>query len=91
MGWTRPARYGRLRDAGGRVHVPRAALRRVTGEVLVLAGDLDGNPAPALAARLAALFPHGALDVLPGGGHYPWLDDPARFAGRVERFLATGT
>ncbi|MFJ4315176.1 alpha/beta fold hydrolase [Streptomyces lavendulae] len=69
----------------------RAALRRVTGEVLVLAGDLDGNPAPALAARLAALYPHGALDVQPGGGHYPWLDDPARFAGRVERFLATGT
>ncbi|MFB0631497.1 alpha/beta fold hydrolase [Streptomyces sp. AB3(2024)] len=68
----------------------RAALRRVAGEVLVLAGGLDGHPAPALAARLAALFPHGAVDVQPGAGHFPWLDDPARFAERVERFLATG-
>lgn len=56
----------------------------------MLAGGLDGNPAPALAARLAELFPYGAVDVQPGAGRFPWLDDPARFAERVERFLATG-
>lgn len=69
----------------------RAALGRVAGEVLVLAGELDTNPGPALAARLAALFPKGVVDVQRGGGHFPWLDDAPWFAARVERFLATGT
>ncbi|MFF8266978.1 alpha/beta fold hydrolase [Streptomyces sp. NPDC016562] len=68
----------------------REGLRRVTGEVLVLAAELDGNPRPALAARLAALFPQGSLDVQAGAGHFPWLDDADWFAARVERFLATG-
>ncbi|MFE9927861.1 alpha/beta fold hydrolase [Streptomyces sp. NPDC005533] len=68
----------------------REGLRRVTGEVLVLAGELDGNPRPALAARLAALFPAGSLDVQAGAGHFPWLDDAAWFAARVERFLSAG-
>ncbi|MGW1773343.1 alpha/beta fold hydrolase [Streptomyces sp. NPDC002104] len=68
----------------------RAALGRFAGEVLVLAGELDSNPSPALAARLAELFAHGAADVQRGAGHFPWLDEPQWFAARVERFLATG-
>ncbi|MFK0049239.1 alpha/beta fold hydrolase [Streptomyces sp. NPDC090741] len=68
----------------------RAALRRVAGEVLVLAGELDNNPTAALAAELAGLFPQGVADVQPGGAHFPWLDDPKWFAARVEGFLATG-
>ncbi|MFG2874381.1 alpha/beta fold hydrolase [Streptomyces sp. NPDC048337] len=69
----------------------RAALRGVAAEVMVLAGELDGNPPPVAAARLAALFPRGASDVLPGGGHFPWLDAPARFAARVDHFLTTAS
>ncbi|MFJ8164447.1 alpha/beta fold hydrolase [Streptomyces sp. NPDC096136] len=68
----------------------RAALARFTGEVLVLAGELDGSPPPEVAAELARLFPAGVLDVQPGAAHFPWLDDGPRFAARVERFLATG-
>ncbi|MCX4776354.1 alpha/beta fold hydrolase [Streptomyces sp. NBC_01264] len=68
----------------------RAALGRLAGEVLVLAGELDSNPSPALAARLAELFAHGVVDVQSGGGHFPWLDEPRWFAARVERFLAHG-
>ncbi|MFZ3495585.1 alpha/beta fold hydrolase [Streptomyces sp. 5.8] len=68
----------------------RSALGRFTGAALVLAGELDSNPSPALAARLAQLFVRGVVDVQPGGGHFPWLDDAPWFAARVERFLATG-
>ncbi|MFI5670671.1 alpha/beta fold hydrolase [Streptomyces sp. NPDC051704] len=68
----------------------RAALLRVAGEVLVLAGELDSNPTAGLAAELAGLFPKGVADVQPGGAHFPWLDDPQWFAARVERFLDTG-
>ncbi|RPF29444.1 pimeloyl-ACP methyl ester carboxylesterase [Streptomyces sp. Ag109_G2-6] len=69
----------------------RAALGRFAGEVLVMAGELDGSPPPVLAAELAGLFPAGVLDVQPGAAHFPWLDDAPRFAARVEHFLSTGT
>ncbi|MFJ7203510.1 alpha/beta fold hydrolase [Streptomyces sp. NPDC098789] len=66
----------------------RTALQEVTADVLVLAGEFDGNPRPEPAARIAALFPHGVRDVQPGAGHFPWMDDAPWFAARVERFLA---
>ncbi|MER7498983.1 hypothetical protein AB0L05_07440 [Nonomuraea pusilla] len=30
----------------------------------------------------------GDLGGLPGAGHFPWLDDPARFSATVAAFLA---
>ncbi|GHD72207.1 alpha/beta fold hydrolase [Streptomyces goshikiensis] len=68
----------------------RAALRLFGGEALVLAGELDGYPAPGLAAELAELFVRGTAEIQTGAGHFPWLDDAEWFAARVERFLATG-
>ncbi|CAL9663112.1 Proline iminopeptidase [Streptomyces sp. enrichment culture] len=66
----------------------RAALARLTAPVLVLAGELDGGPRPALAHRAGAVFPHAECVVQPGAGHYPWLDDPEWFADRVDAFLS---
>uniref|UniRef100_UPI0033308B33 alpha/beta fold hydrolase n=1 Tax=Streptomyces sp. NPDC000983 TaxID=3154373 RepID=UPI0033308B33 len=65
----------------------RAALARLTAPVLVLAGERDGAPDPALARRTAEFFPRGELAVQPGGGHFPWLDDPAWFTRTVAAFL----
>ncbi|MFF1482506.1 alpha/beta fold hydrolase, partial [Streptomyces sp. NPDC058301] len=56
----------------------------------VLAGEYDGGPTPALASRLAALFPHGETAVLPGAGHFPWVDAPGDFARTVAAFLEPG-
>ncbi|MFF3203670.1 alpha/beta fold hydrolase [Streptomyces sp. NPDC002962] len=68
----------------------RAALADLPAPVLVLAGEVDGGPRPALARLLADALPHAEFAVQPGAGHYPWLDDPHWFAGRVGAFL-TGT
>ncbi|MFF3347166.1 alpha/beta fold hydrolase [Streptomyces sp. NPDC002779] len=65
----------------------RAALSRLPAPVLVLAGELDGAPNPALAHRTGDVFPHAEVAVQPGAGHFPWLDDPEWFAQRVGRFL----
>ncbi|MEU9733841.1 alpha/beta hydrolase [Streptomyces sp. NPDC048002] len=65
----------------------RAALARLTAPVLVLAGERDGAPDPDLARATAEVFPHGELAVQPGGGHFPWLDDPEWFTERVGAFL----
>ncbi|MCL7425638.1 alpha/beta fold hydrolase [Streptomyces sp. YS415] len=65
----------------------RAALSRLPAPVLVLAGELDGAPNPALAHRTADVFPHAEAAVQPGAGHFPWLDDPKWFARCVGGFL----
>ncbi|WP_410570234.1 alpha/beta fold hydrolase [Amycolatopsis sp. cmx-4-61] len=66
----------------------RAALGAVTAPVLVLTGDLDWIASPAVAGRFAALFTDAHVVVLPGAGHYPWLDDAPAFASAVGGFLA---
>jgi proline iminopeptidase len=68
----------------------RAALSTFTPPVLVLAGEVDVNTPPRVAAELAALFPSATLVVQPGAGHYPWLDDPAWFTSAVAVFLDGG-
>lgn len=65
----------------------REALGRLTCPVLVLAGEVDNAPRPALARRAADVFPHAELTVQPGAGHYPWLDDPEWFVRRIAAFL----
>ncbi|UUU19552.1 alpha/beta fold hydrolase [Streptomyces sp. DSM 40750] len=65
----------------------RAALAELSAPVLVYAAELDGGPTPALARRTAALFPDAQFTVQPGGGHFPWLDDPEWFVRRVTAFL----
>jgi len=42
-----------------------------------------------VAAEMAALIPAARLVVQPGGGHFPWLDDPDHFLSTVTAFLAS--
>lgn len=65
----------------------RAALVGLTAPVLLLAGEYDVGLPPKCAAEYAALFPAAGLTVQPGGGHFPWLDDPAWFSSTVAGFL----
>ena len=66
----------------------RAALAKFDAPVLLIAGELDMSiPAPVVAA-FADLFPNAGLHVQSGAGHFPWLDDPARFTATVRAFLA---
>jgi pimeloyl-ACP methyl ester carboxylesterase len=65
----------------------RAALAAFSAPVLVLAGETDPNTPPGVAAELAELFPHAELVVQPGGGHFPWMDDPERFLATTSTFL----
>ncbi|GEA87975.1 hydrolase [Cellulomonas cellasea] len=67
--------------------VTRAALASLGARVLVTAGEHDVALPPTRAAEYARLFPHGELAVQPGGGHHPWLDDPAWLARTLTAFL----
>ncbi|MFS4096379.1 alpha/beta fold hydrolase [Streptomyces sp. AF1A] len=65
----------------------RRALAALAAPVLVYAGEADGGPRPDLARRTAQAFPKAEFTVQPGAGHYPWLDDPEWFTGRIAAFL----
>ena len=65
----------------------RARLATVTAPVLLVAGEVDLNSIPGVVAELADLFPRAELVIQPDAGHYPWLDDAARFVATTGTFL----
>ena len=65
----------------------RAGLAVFTAPVLLLAGQVDLNTPPGVAADYARLFPDAELVVQPGAGHFPWLDDADRFVATITTFL----
>lgn len=87
--WERshPGTDGWLAGFAPDVAAVRAALKALDAPVLIVAGELDLMPTPAAADQLAALFAHAEVAVVPGGGHYPWLDDPATFTRTLLTFL----
>src|SRR6266545_2792333 len=81
--WTAiaPFTYGRW-DA-----VSQAHLARLRARVLLVAGEYDVALPPKCAAEYAGLFGQAELAVQPGGGHFPWLDDPEWFVQILTGFL----
>jgi pimeloyl-ACP methyl ester carboxylesterase len=62
-------------------------LAALKAPVLVVAGELDPGPTPAMAARFVEMLGNGRLVVQPNAGHFPWVDDPDAFSGTVREFL----
>jgi proline iminopeptidase len=83
-----PVRAGFYADGAFDPPTTRAALATLTGPVLIYAGELDAAAPPELLAQAAGFFRGWELSVQPGAGHFPWLDDPARFAGALRAFLS---
>ncbi|HEY8985022.1 MAG TPA: alpha/beta hydrolase [Streptomyces sp.] len=63
------------------------ALSRLHAPVLLLSGEFDGAPNPALTHHTTTLFPHAEAAIQPGSGHIPWIDDAEWFVHRVNAFL----
>lgn len=80
----------RATDAFGEPARTRAALAGMTAPVLLLGGEYDPAPTPRLLRDFTALFPNATLEIQPGAGHVPWLDDPDRFVATVAGFLRRG-
>jgi hypothetical protein len=53
----------------------------------ILSCDVRARP-PGFAYHHPAPTPGGELEVVDGGGHLVWYDDPSRIGARVARFLA---
>lgn len=63
-------------------------LGRVRARTLVVVGDRDALTGVAAGRRIADALPDAELVVLPGAGHFPWVDEPAALAAAVRPFLA---
>ena len=55
--------------------------------MLVLWGDEDPNGGAEIATELVGQVPDAELEILPGAGHAPWIDDPEHVVAAIERFL----
>jgi proline iminopeptidase len=63
-------------------------LPRIASPTLVSVGDLDPLMFEPTGELMAGLSPGIArLDVIPGAGHFPWLDAPDRYFGSIADFV----
>ena len=65
----------------------RTTLAKSKVPVRIILGELDPWPNARAGEELASLFPDAKVTVLPGAGHFPWLDDPGRYAQAVREAL----
>jgi pimeloyl-ACP methyl ester carboxylesterase len=65
----------------------RAAIARLRSPVLLVTGEYDVSLPPKCAAEYAGLFGAAEVAVQPGGGHFPWRDDPQWFVQTLTEFL----
>jgi pimeloyl-ACP methyl ester carboxylesterase len=64
--------------------------RRMSAPVRFVWGEGDPFGGPEVAREFAAAFPDATLELLPGVGHAPWMDDAGRAAHEVRAFLLAG-
>ena len=66
-----------------------AELAAIQQPVLLVFGTADPVGTVAIWRQVVDRLPRGALQLVDGAGHMPWLDDPSGVAGHINRFLAT--
>ncbi len=74
---------------GDDIDVPalRAGLAALEAPVLVVGGERDALTGVASVFRVAEAFATATAEVVPGAGHFPWVDEPAAFRAVVEPFV----
>jgi proline iminopeptidase len=65
-------------------------LAKVRLPVRFVHGEQDAMPVRATVAT-AALAPDALVEIVPDCGHFPWLEQPARFRAAVESLLGTAS
>jgi pimeloyl-ACP methyl ester carboxylesterase len=65
----------------------RADLTRITIPTLIIQGERDAGRTPAIGAQMAELIPNARLEIVPGVGHTPMLEDPVTWRRVFHAFL----
>jgi len=70
-----------------RMSLPDELLGSVSTPIYLLWGEMDPFGGPDVARAAASRLPNATLELLPGAGHAPWLDDLERCVEVTSRFL----
>ena len=65
----------------------RESLKDIRAQVLIVVGECDALTGAAVGQKFASAIRGAEVAVLPGAGHFPWVDQPEAFRDAVERFL----
>jgi proline iminopeptidase len=69
-----------------RVKDPRAMLRKLNTSVLVLKGQCDNQPW-GFTKEYLDVFQHHQLTIIPGAGHFLWVERPSVYINAIKLFL----
>jgi pimeloyl-ACP methyl ester carboxylesterase len=78
----------RLRGSRPGVRITAEELGTITAPVQLIWGGRDPFGKLATGRRIAGTLPRGEFRLIDGGGHLPWLDDPAQCGALIAAFLA---
>lgn len=67
--------------------LPPSLLARVAAPAYFLWGEDDPMGGAEIARQFVRQLPNAELELMPGAGHAPWMDDPDHVAQRVGAFL----
>ena len=65
-----------------------AEVAGIAQPTLMVYGTADPGGSVDIWRQFTGRLPHGELELVDGGGHMVWYDDPSRIGARVARFLA---
>jgi pimeloyl-ACP methyl ester carboxylesterase len=71
-----------------RVLLPDALLARVATPTHFIWGERDPFGGPSTADGVARRLPNATLEIVPGAGHAPWLDELDHCVGAIREHLA---
>jgi pimeloyl-ACP methyl ester carboxylesterase len=63
-------------------------LLAITVPTLVVAGERDWSTGSHAAIAQASLLANGEVGVVPDAGHFPWVENPARYVRLVSEFIS---
>lgn len=78
-----------LRGGLRRDLLPDSVLVSIRTPTMFIWGERDAFGGPDVAQEVVARIPGARLELLPGAGHAPWLDEPDRCAALSAEFLAS--
>lgn len=76
-----------IRGIDERLLLSPAVLAGVGAPTFLLWGEDDPNGGADIARRFAGMLPNADLELMPGVGHAPWMDDPDHAARATQAFL----
>ncbi len=62
-------------------------MEKINCPTLIITGENDKDTPPSFGQKMQSLIPNSKLTILPGAGHFSFLDKPGEFAEELNKFI----